>query len=129
MEQGEKVNHSDLFYLLQNKQYGLPADSDISRNEAYAIACEALESLDGLPTDFMMYYRETHEAYRIDNPQQPLYWFSFIRIWRDSAMNKTALELKLPATITVLIDPHNGDIIDIKASGVHYERFTDRFGM
>ena len=127
LAQGEPVEQSDLYHLLNNKRYGLPSEKDISRNEAYRIACGALGNLGDLPEGFMQYYRETREAYRIDDPQNPFYRFVFVRIWREAAMREKAIGLGLPAFLSVTVDAQTGKVIETTLSDMYAD--MDGFGM
>lgn len=114
---GEKLPH-DLRYLL-SKAYGLPTDADLSRDEALALARNAILSAEGWTEEKLSLF-ETREAYRIDEPAQPVYWFVFI--WSiHSQEQRDAVEALhqqggIPRRVIVKVGAADGSVLSVEES-------------
>jgi len=114
---GEKLPH-DLRYLL-SKKYGLPTGSDINRDEALALAQNAILSAEGWTEEKLRLF-ETREAYRIDDPAQPVYWFVFTWSIHSQGQRDIVEALyqkgEIPRRVIVKVRAADGSVLSIEES-------------
>lgn len=108
-------SESTIMYFLK-KEFGLPSVTDISRDEAVNIANRAILSTLGWTEEKLSYFT-THETYRVENPEQPLYWFIYVwNVESDEdaeklrAMNNTG---DLPMRMVVKISAITGELVEL----------------
>ena len=127
---GEDISTtSDLYYLL-SKQFGLPNDQDITRDEAYTAAITAILALPNWDQEKLSYFT-TREAYRTDNPDSPVYWFAFVWSYdenlRSQAIKRFSEESDIPRMMIVKVNARTGEIVELYENN-STDR-TERLGM
>lgn len=128
LESEEVELSSDIRYLL-SKPYGMPAEDDLSLEEARAIAKNTLLNLPGWDEEMLIYYG-TREAYYISDPNQ--YCIVYTILEADSDVRHTANDLnyegKIPISVRITIDAKNGNVIEIYRNESSWD-VPDRLGI
>jgi len=115
---GVNIDSPDLLYLV-GKNYGLPSKEDISRDDAYQIARNAILCRDGWTEEKLNLFG-TREAYRIDDPDCPVYDFVFtywaygIADARRQEAEALFHEGKIPHNVIVLVAAKTGEVVEIR---------------